>query len=288
MSFQNVELQTINWQPYPPPVSTITLPNNDIAVGTGVENPPLKDSTVSIVNSGTTTTLSASNTNGLTLQVLAPSKQLTLDGGDGIILQNGNNTMTIFTTHGAAGWLWPSSNGNVGQVLTEGGRNNPLTWTDPSSGSVLFQASTLATVASVTIGSNYIFSNSNPNPVVNSLVADTIPMFYIGSNLIGTNLQINVSISSNGAVDVTQPVTVSLWRCETSQQVGGLQYNLFTPQTITYSGTEVNGAGAGLQKTLAFTPTDIGNYVFAVSLTSGFVGWNANGAIAIAGTLQIV
>lgn len=98
MSFQNVNTITINGKSYPPAIfSSLVL--NDIPVGTGSTNPPLKDSGVQIDSSQNITGANSYNTaGGVSIEPNPPS---THTSGNTIDLSNGtlNDLIATDTTN---------------------------------------------------------------------------------------------------------------------------------------------------------------------------------------------
>jgi hypothetical protein len=87
--------------------------------------------------------LTIQSTGGATTSILADggltvttgsSGTVGLNSGNGIVLQGGSNSTSIISGSGSGSWIWPGANGTAGQVLTEAGYGNQLTWSSPPVG----------------------------------------------------------------------------------------------------------------------------------------------------------
>jgi hypothetical protein len=115
----------INNKPYPPsPFSGNSIPNNDVAVGTGSSTPFLKDSGLTVFTTGSAV--------GIT-----PTSNVTTD----ISIVNHAKTAGFNTTGTFTNLYTGGSSGTANQVLTATGSNSCI-WQDAGAGSSIYPVST--------------------------------------------------------------------------------------------------------------------------------------------------
>jgi hypothetical protein len=133
VSFQNVNTETINNIPVPPGGTESKGPINNAQLSDGAGG--FLDSGVSLVNTTNLTTLTSPIGNGLRISTNGTNGQgvITLNSNDGCTLQSGNGRTIVFSAHGASTVVFPVVNGTSNtQVLTWTGRNNPMSWQEPT------------------------------------------------------------------------------------------------------------------------------------------------------------
>jgi hypothetical protein len=140
MSFNNIEVKTINWASYPPDITPSTLPNNEIPVGSGTI-PPLKDSGASLLNNHGNLTLAPPSAHNFTIS--CPSGHATLLTGsnlidiseDGATINDLTNNNAISTNSDGFQLKILGNAGATGDILTADGLGN-ASWQsgDPPSG----------------------------------------------------------------------------------------------------------------------------------------------------------
>jgi len=129
MSFNNIEVNTINWASYPPDITPSTLPNNEIPVGSGTI-PPLKDSGASLINNHGDLTLAPPSAHNFTINCPSGHATLRADGNiidvasDGITLNDVFNTNAITTNSSGFQLKILSNAGATGDILTADGLGN--------------------------------------------------------------------------------------------------------------------------------------------------------------------
>lgn len=287
MSFKNVvtanvDLTTINGQPYPPTVGSLPVVPDSTNAGYPLLFAPFGTPSALLGNANLAVNpfsgaITASKLGGgPVLDVLADALSI-----------NGGTSLTVIA--GSSG------GGAAGDVLTSDGTGK-ATWQPSPGGSsarTVLTAGALLTAANTAPFTTRIMT-TGPDPVVSAGVVNVnIPSFYADASLVSRPATLKVSLLTfAGAVSTPFAMAVEVSRVATVTAGGGpsMSWGLAPAvmSTVTFTDTEINGIVTGLLKTASFMmPAIQGSYVISLLVpTVGAI--DPGGIIDVTAELEII
>jgi len=211
----------------------------------------------------------------------------------GVVLSSGAAQPLSVISAGNLYILPHNGSGTAGQCLVTDGTGS-VSWSYPTDLSIpipLFSAYTLVTSATVVAGTQYIFSNSSPNPVDAFNVTANIASLFNYASIQNRVLQLQVTCNAGPlTLGVGQTFRVILAQY-TTQPLGysnNLQYLLTNIATVTFSDTDVNTLVPISKTSFTFTASTANSFCFYFILDTGLAGWYAGAAIDVSAQLLLV